>query len=73
MSMYYGLKEKVKLKEGQLVLARCPNWCDEGYQIATYNGSEFEYSSDPNGSFNEYIIAFMPLDEDGCPLSINQC
>lgn len=69
--MYYGLNKSASLKRNQLVICRCPNWCDEGYQVAKWNGSEFEYDSDPNGTFNEYVIAFMPLNSDGIPVFLN--
>lgn len=65
--MYKSKKETSKLRHNQLVICRCPNWCDEGYQIARWNGKEFEYNSDPNGTFNDYVIAFLPLNEDGEP------
>ena len=50
-----------------MVLCRCPYWCDSGYQIAKWNGEIFEYDEDPNGGFNDEVIAFMPLTEDGEP------
>lgn len=70
--MYKSLGESVNLKPEQLCLCRCPHWCEEGYQVATWNGSEFEYSADPNGSFNDHVIAFMPLDDEGCPSVIRE-
>jgi hypothetical protein len=61
--MYYGIEKKPT--NGQLVICRCPNWNEEGYQIATFNGSEFEYNAMPNDMFNENVIAWSPLNEDG--------
>lgn len=66
--MYKSISEAINLRYGQLCLCRCPNWCDEGYQVAKWTGSEFEYDADPNGSFNNYVIAFMPLDDEGRPV-----
>lgn len=70
--MYEGLNKASKLKTNQMVICRCPNWCDEGYQIARWNGEEFEYDSDPNGTFNKYVIAFLPLNEDGEPSALSK-
>lgn len=70
--MFEGLNKTSKLKRDQLVICRCPNWCNEGYQIATWNGEAFEYDADPNGSFNDYVIAFLPLNEDGEPCSLSK-
>lgn len=63
--MYINIEESKKLKHNQLVICRCPNWNEEGYQIAYWNGKEFEYSGQPNDMFNELVIAFKPIDEDG--------
>jgi hypothetical protein len=41
--MYKGIDEAKKLNYDQLVICRCPEWNDEGYQIATWNGEEFEF------------------------------
>lgn len=68
--MYKSIEHANKLNNNQLVLTRCPDWCDEGYQVARWNGSEFYYDSDPNGTFNEHVIAFLPLDEDGKPCKL---
>jgi hypothetical protein len=63
---YFGIKEKPK--DGQLCLCRCPDWCHEGYQVANFEDDKFSYDSDPNGTFNNYVIAWLPLNEDGLPL-----
>lgn len=65
--MYKGISEAKKLICNQMVICRCPHWNDEGYQIAIWNGDEFEYSGQPNDEFNSLVIAFMPIDEDGEP------
>ena len=64
--MYKGRNKKPE--KGQLCICRCPEWCDEGYQIATYDGEGFDYDNAPNGSFNEYVIAWLALNEDGEPI-----
>ena len=68
--MYKGLEQAKKLKYNQMVICRCPNWCSLGYQVAYWNGEMFEYDDDPNGGFNDHVIAFMPLDEDGEPCAL---
>lgn len=66
--MTYKLpSEANKLKAGTLAICRCPEWCDECYQVAMWNGKSFEYDADPNGSFNDYVIGFLPLNENGYP------
>jgi len=46
--MYKGIKEAKKLNYNQMVICRCPDWNDEGYQIATWNDdvTDIEYSED---------------------------
>lgn len=66
--MYYGRNKEPQ--EGQLCLCRCPEWCEEGYQIAIYEDGIFQYSDQPNGYFDRKVIAWMPLDQDGEPLNI---
>ena len=65
--MYKRVEEAVKLKRGQLVVCKCPEWNDEGFQIATWEGEEFEYSGQPNDMFNELVVAFLPIDGNGLP------
>jgi len=65
--MYEDREESKNLKHGQLVLCKCPEWNEEGYQVATWNGSEFEYSGQPNDMFNDLVVGFIKLDEDGEP------
>ncbi len=68
--MYQSIEYAKKLKIEQLVLCRCPNWCSTGYQVARWNGSEFYYEDDPNGSFHDHVIAFIPLNNEGEPKKI---
>jgi hypothetical protein len=65
--MYKPVTEAKKLKNNQSVVCRCPDWNGEGYQVAIWNGKEFEYSGQPNDMFNDLVIAFMPIDEEGEP------
>lgn len=64
--MYKGTNEKPE--NGQLCICRCPNWSEEGYQIAQWDGKKFDYSCSPNSFFDEHVIAWMPLDDGGKPL-----
>lgn len=61
--LFFDVKHAKVLNNNQLVLCKCPEWSDEGFQIAFWNGSEFEYSGQPNDMFNEYVVSFVPLDE----------
>lgn len=65
--MYYGRNKEPK--DGQLCLCRCPEWCEEGYQIAIYEDGIFHYSDQPNSYFDKKVIAWMPLNQDGEPLN----
>ena len=67
----YESRDRAKLlTENQMCICRCPDWCDEGYQIAKWNGENFEYDNDPNGGFDRHVIAFLPLTDDGKPTSL---
>ena len=63
--MYLPIEKSIKLKHGQMVICKCPEWNEEGLQIATWNGVEFEYSGQQNDSFHGLVTAFIPIDEDG--------
>lgn len=65
--MYYEIERTKDLKHNQMVICRCPDWNDEGYQVAQWCDSdkEFWYSGQQNDMFNKCVIAFCPLDEDG--------
>lgn len=67
---FYSKSQAKNLDYNQKVICRCPNWNDEGYQIATWNGEEFEFSAQPNNMFDENVIAFCPIDDDGIPFSL---
>jgi len=61
-------KQSVRmLKYKQLVICKCPDWCSEGFQIGYWNGREFDYDECPNNMFDETVISFMLLDDDGEP------
>jgi hypothetical protein len=61
--MYFGREKKPE--EGIMIICRCPNWCDSGYQIAKFEDGIFCYDDQPNDAFDENVIAWTPLDEDG--------
>lgn len=65
---YAGKKVKTPIKD-QLCLCKCPNWCSEGIQVARYDGSEFDYEDSPNHMFDDNVIGWLPLDENGIPMS----
>ncbi|TAJ13038.1 hypothetical protein DMA11_10250 [Marinilabiliaceae bacterium JC017] len=69
--MYKGLEHTNKLKREQIVLCRCPQWCDTGYQVAIWTGCKFDYPDAPNDMFHDCVIAFMPLNKDGEPCDLN--
>jgi hypothetical protein len=64
--MYHSVR--IRPKEGQLCLCRCPEWNEEGYQVAVYEDGEFGYNSQPNRLFHKYVIGWMALDEEGEPI-----
>ena len=68
--MYLNTTLTYKLSYNQLVIVYCPEWCDTGFVIAQWKGSTFESETDYNGTFNEYVESFLPLDEDGCPCKL---
>ena len=57
-------KEKLReLKRGDLCLCVCPDWNEEGYQVAVWKGDKFEYSSMPNDMFNEHVVDFELIED----------
>jgi hypothetical protein len=73
LPLYFTIKNKINTmysktekqpEEGQLVICRCPNWNEEGYQIAQYENGEFAYCGQPNNMFDENVIAWLPLLND---------
>lgn len=65
--MYHNKRESSKLSFGQMVLCRCEDWCEEGFQVAKWNGKEFEFGGQPNDMFDGLVTEFMCLDTDGNP------
>jgi hypothetical protein len=65
--MYRGIQETKNLRYGQLALCKCPEWCDTGFQVAIWKGDGFKVEND-GGIFNDCVIEFLPLNEDGEPL-----
>lgn len=37
------------------LLCYCPEWCDIGYVVATWNGKEFYYAEQVNDMFSETV------------------
>lgn len=69
----YESRDRAKLlTKNQMCICRCPDWCYEGYQIGTWNGEAFEYDADPNGGFDQHVIAFLPLNKDGKPTKLKE-
>jgi hypothetical protein len=63
--MWYKKTRAIELDYEQLVLTKCPDWCEEGFQVAVWNGKEFEFRAQPNDMFNEHVTDFMILSEYG--------
>jgi len=39
----------------RVLVAYCPDWSEDGYQICKYNESGFYYDAQPNDDFNKYV------------------
>jgi len=65
--MYVGIERKIELKHRQMVICRCPEWNEEGYQIAQYDATDESiwYTGQQNDNFESCIVAIAKLDEDG--------
>jgi hypothetical protein len=66
---YISVEKAKDLEPNQLVLCKCPKWNDEGYQVAIWNGTEFEYSGQQNDGFNDLVTHFTKLDKNGQPMA----
>lgn len=67
---YYPKSVAKKLEFNQKVICKCPHWNEEGFQIAFWNGDEFEFDDQPNYLFDKQVIEFCPIDDDGIPFSL---
>lgn len=67
--MYYVNRNEKLPTKNQLCLCRCPNWCSEGLQVARYNGTKFDYDDSPNDMFDRNVTAWLPLTENGVPMT----
>ena len=47
--------QEIKPPIDRALLCYCPEWNDSGYQIATFNGREFEYDEMPNEMFDALV------------------
>ncbi len=65
--MYVGLERAKELNNRQMVICRCVDWNEEGYQIAQWDkhDKQFWFSGQPNDDFHKCITAFAKLNEDG--------
>ena len=57
-----------KPERDQLCVCRCPNWCEEGYVVAMWDGGQFYYAAQPNDNFDSSVIAWYAINDDGLPL-----
>ena len=49
------------LEKDQVVVVKCPEWCEAGFQVASWNGVEFEYADQPNDKFHGNVVSFAFL------------
>jgi len=65
--MYVGISKKEELDHRQMLICRCPEWNEEGYQIAQYDKhtNEIWYTGQANDDFESCILAFAKLNENG--------
>lgn len=69
--MYISARKTADLIEGQIVLARCPEWNELGLQVAQWDGEVFYYDDQPNDDFHQCVTSYMSLDEDGNPIEVS--
>lgn len=53
---WIDIDSKIKPSINRPVLCYCPEWSELGYQVAEWNGKEFEYSEQPNDLFNGLVL-----------------
>lgn len=68
--IWYPKERRNELDHDQLVLTKCPEWCNEGFHVATWNGTEFEYRDQPNNMFDDLVTEFLILSEEGDVLEL---
>ena len=54
---WISVNSDIKPFRDRLVICYCPDWNEEQYQIATWDGEEFGYSDQPNDMFNEKVLS----------------
>ena len=47
---------------GKPLLCKCPLWNDVGFQVATWDGTEFSYEDQPNGNFSQCVEAWVEIE-----------
>jgi len=55
---WVGVESKIKPQVGRLVLCYCPEWNEEGYQVAVWKGKEFTYGGQPNEMFDGLVLSW---------------
>ena len=63
MIEFISMKESLPTKTRQdiVYVVKCPDWNDEGYQVCSFNGKEFEYDGQPNDMFMENVEGWAIL------------
>ena len=54
-----------KPPRNSILLVRCEEWNDEGYQVCYHNGKEFTYSGIPNNMFDNLVTEWIELESLG--------
>lgn len=48
--------------KNKTLICSCPDWCDEGFQVAKWNGERFYYSAQPNEMFHGLVKEWAILE-----------
>ena len=49
-------------KKMELIIAHCPDWSPDEYQVCYHNGTEYTYDNLPNNMFHETVERWRYLD-----------
>lgn len=52
----------MKLKDGEMYICKCSDFCEEGFVLAIWNGTKFYTSVDHNEEINDYITEYAFVD-----------
>ena len=47
----------------RLLIVKCLDWNEEGFQICKFNGEHFYYSDQPNDCFDDWVEDWEYLDK----------